>query len=211
MPSLQLHQLRVAAVAKMICDNFNPPAGRAINTNDVLLAALFHDMGNIIKSDLTTFPDFVAPEGLEHWSAIRESFIERYGPDTHKANVVIARELGLPEPAVSLIDGIGFSRVSAIVSGNSFEQKIVEYSDMRVGPLGVLSLDERLLEGRARFIARGVSGKREHYVGDGFEKLFKAAHALEKQIFELTNIAPGVITDSAAVPLIDELRKYPVA
>ena len=47
MPNLQLHQLRVAAVGKLICDNFNPPAGGTVNERGVILARLFSHMGKI--------------------------------------------------------------------------------------------------------------------------------------------------------------------
>ena len=41
MPGLQLHQLRVAAVGKLICEHLKKP----VRTKDVVVACLFHDMG----------------------------------------------------------------------------------------------------------------------------------------------------------------------
>jgi len=73
MPSLSLHQLRVAAVAKLICDSFK----ERIDTNNVVLACLYHDMGNIIKFDLNYFPEFTKPEGLEYWQKIKEDYIKK--------------------------------------------------------------------------------------------------------------------------------------
>ena len=60
MPSLQLHQLRVGAAGKLIAEHFSD----SLDERSVVLACLFHDMGNIIKSDLVTFPDFVEPGGV---------------------------------------------------------------------------------------------------------------------------------------------------
>ena len=67
MPTLQLHQLRVAAVARLVCDHLTHP----INTRDVILACLFHDMGNIIKSNLNHFPEFCEPEGTAYWEKVK--------------------------------------------------------------------------------------------------------------------------------------------
>ncbi len=51
MPNLREHQLRVAAVAAQICDNFNKP----LNKKEIITACLLHDMGNIIKFKLELF------------------------------------------------------------------------------------------------------------------------------------------------------------
>src|SRR3989338_10487921 len=108
MPALQLHQLRVAAVGKLICDNFNPSSGGTVNAHDVILACLFHDMGNILKFNLTYFPEFLEPQGLEFWEAVKAEYKERYGKDQHEASKEIGREIGLSGPVVEIIDAIGF-------------------------------------------------------------------------------------------------------
>ena len=148
MPSLQLHQLRVASVARLVCDNLKIP----IDADNVILACLFHDMGNIIKSDIAYFPEFTKPEGTEYWERMKTEFVETYGTDHHIATASIAKKIGLPARAIELIDGIGYSKMSAIVSSSDLEQKIAEYADTRVGPQGVLSLKKRLAEGRARYL-----------------------------------------------------------
>ena len=100
MPKLQLHQLRVTAVAQTICKVF----AERVDERTVVTACLFHDMGNIIKFDLTKFPDFLEPEGLEHWSQVKKEFEEKYGFDQHAATLMIARELGLSVPVLECID-----------------------------------------------------------------------------------------------------------
>src|SRR3989344_4469655 len=206
MPSLQLHQLRVAAVVKLIADNFTEP----VNKEEVILACLFHDMGNIIKSDLTYFPEFTKPEGVEHWEKIKSEFIQKYGTNHHKANIMIAKDIGLPSKSVTLIDSIGFSQIAYVVEDQSNERKIMQYADIRVGPHGVLSLNERLAEGRKRYNATRKA--RTYYESDDeFMRLERAAEELEKQIATLSRIAPEDITDAAVAPLIEELRNYPVA
>ena len=204
MPNLQLHQLRVAAVGKIICDSINIP----VNERDVILACLFHDMGNIIKSDLTYFPDFIATEGIHYWEGVKADFVTRYGTDSHAANVLIMKEIGLSEKKVALLDASGFSRLSEICANDSWELKTLQYADMRVGPRGVLTLDERLSDGRIRYAAH----KKAYYDTDeGFKKLSSLAHELERQIFAETAIRPEDITDASVAPIIAQLWEYPVS
>ena len=203
MPALQLHQLRVAAVAKLVAEALETK----VNTNHIVLACLFHDMGNIIKMDLKKFPEFRADKGEEVWKKIQASFIEKYGRNAHAGNVAIAKEIGLPEETVALIDGISFSNLDKIVASNSWEQKICEYADTRVGPYGVLSLKERLAEARSRYIESGKS----YYTEEGFSRLSEFAVELEGQIFSNAKLAPSDIDDKAIAPLLDELRKFPIA
>jgi len=205
MPNLQLHQLRVAAVAKLICGNLKQP----VNTNDVVLACLFHDMGNILKSDLATFPEFLEPQGREYWENVKTDFISKYGTNAHEGNVAISRELLLPAEATRYIDGMSFSWMRKTAEGSSFEQKICEYADMRVGPYGVLPMRQRLAEARERYVAAN-SGK-PYYSEDGFKELATFAEQIERQIFQHVSIRPGDITDEALAPLIEELWEYPVS
>src|SRR6185436_9316657 len=119
MPNLQLHQLRVAAVGKLICDNFEEP----INNSDVVLACLFHDMGNIVKFKLEVFPDALQPEGLEYWQKQKEDVIQKYGPEQHEVSEKIAKEIGLPDTVIHIIANSGVRRVPEMVESNSYEWK----------------------------------------------------------------------------------------
>ena len=49
--NLQMHMMRAAAAAELICDNWNGPA---IKKADVIAALLLHDIGNIVKMNLKT-------------------------------------------------------------------------------------------------------------------------------------------------------------
>ncbi|MBI4079915.1 HD domain-containing protein [Candidatus Kaiserbacteria bacterium] len=207
MPSLQLHQLRVAAVAKLICEYFKKP----VNAHDVVLAALFHDMGNILKFDLgKTFPEFLEPEGLEYWQKVKDEFKKRYGSDQHEASLKIAREIGLSAMVVRCVDAVAFAKAEATLQYGLWEEKICEYADTRVGPRGVLPVVERLEEGRKRYEGRsinsGVTEPRER-----FDQLVKAELEIERLIFANTRIKPEDINDAAVEPVIEQLRTYTVA
>ncbi len=204
MPGLQMHQMRVAAVAELVFSHFDQP----LRERTIVLACLFHDMGNLIKSDFAQFPEFLEPQGVEYWQGVKDEFIAKYGNKSHEANVKIAQELQLPPPVVALIDGIGFGSMAKTAAADSWEQKIVEYADCRVGPHGVLSLEERLVSTRERYLSRG---DREYYEEAGFIALKKSAHEIEDQLFAHAQIGPSAINDESAAPIIDRLWEYQVS
>lgn len=200
MPGLALHQLRVAAVGKMICENLDQP----IDENSIVLACLFHDMANIIKSDLVSFPEFLGDKGFDYWSAIKNEMIERYGDVEHHACIAIGREIGLPENVLTLINGVGFGNLETTRDGTSLEQKIVEYADLRVSPYGITSLIERAAEAKARYAKRRQAlGRTE----EKYQRLLEAAIEIERQIFERCTISPTDITEGKAVTHIETLRE----
>ena len=204
-PSLQLHQLRVAAVAKLMCQGFKKPVDERV----VVLACLFHDMGNIIKSDLKYFPEFIEPEGFEHWEKVKREFISKFGPKPHEANVAIAKKIGLPDSSVALIDSISFSKLAEVVADDSHERKIMQYADLRVGPHGILPLTDRIAEGRKRY--NTTRTERSYYESDeGFGGLARAAEELEKQVFAGMRLKPEDVTDTSIAQLIEELWEYTV-
>ena len=197
MPNLQLHQLRVAAVAKMIVENFK----ESLDEKSIVLACLFHDMGNIIKSDLYYFPEFLKPEGLEYWQGVKDQYIKKYGKEEHRATELIAKEIGLPSKSISSLKNIGFSNAGKNEKSDSFEDKICNYSDMRVDPYGVVAMEDRILEGRKRYSLR------KHAIAeDNFESLAKSFRNMEKQIFDKTQIKTYDITNEKIEGMIQELR-----
>lgn len=203
MPSLQLHQLRVASVAKMVCDHFKAP----LDSRSVVLAALFHDMGNIVKFDLTRYPEMVEPEGLAYWEDMKAAYVSKYGTDSHAANLGIGREIGLPENVLDLIDSVSFSRMPETLARGTFEQKITEYADTRVGPYGILSIDERLGDAVARYAHRYAS---EDEARKQYREHALIAKNIEKNVLANTDLAPEDINDESCAPLIDELKHFQV-
>ncbi len=204
MPGLQIHQLRVAAVGKLICEHFREP----IDARSVILACLFHDMGNIIKSDLAVFPEFLAPHPRSYWEEVQREYIERYGDAAHEATISIMREMRLPDDAIALADGVGFSRLAFVRDTSSFEQKVVEYSDLRAGPHGILPMEERLAESRARY--RGRRSWADEGGKDDFARLADAARDIESQLFAQCSIRPEEITDEKIAPIVADLKRYQV-
>src|SRR3989344_3343249 len=99
--NLQEHQLKVAAVASTICNNFK----QKIDKESVITAALLHDMGNIIKFDLGKFPEFLEPEGIEYWQIVQVEFRKKDGEYEHDATYKKAEEIGVNKSVFEIIQG----------------------------------------------------------------------------------------------------------
>lgn len=198
MPSLQLHQLRVAACAQQICESLTVE----IDSHAVIVGCLLHDMANIIKSDLGLFPDFVEPEGVAHWQMVKDHFIARYGTDEHRAAIAICREIGIGEDSITIVDHIGFSQMRETARAPLAIQ-IGEYCDLRVGPHGVISMQARLDEATERYRGKYSDIPRAQ---EEYEVLVAAAYQIEQQIFSQTDIAPQDLTEASAARYFDALR-----
>ncbi len=202
MPSLGLHQLRVAAVAKTICDNFPEP----LDKREILVACLLHDMGNIIKFDLNYFPEHLKPEGLEYWQKVKDEYVEKYGRSEHHATQTIAREAGISERAFLYLCAVGYQNLEHALRDASFEKKICAYADMRVNPYGVCSIEERISEGRNRYAGR----KDKEMSPERLQTLDDALRELERQIFGKMKIKPEDISEEGSKNIIAELEDFKI-
>jgi hypothetical protein len=199
MPGLQEHQLRVAAVAETILENFTQPlSGR----DKIVKACLLHDIGNIIKFNLGKLPEFLEPLGLKYWQGVQAEFVLRYGKDEHAASIQIAREMKMPERVLELIESIGFSQGLSNAKTNDWAKKICAYSDMRVAPKGLVSLEARLDDLRVRY-NQGQSNFQVRQFED-------ALREIEKQIFKHCNIRPEDITEVKVSKVADKLKVWRV-
>lgn len=200
-PNLQLHLLRVAAVAAAICHNWKGPA---IDTGSILAACLLHDIGNIVKADYDRFPDLFPEEmkNLGYWKAVQEEVRQKHGQDDLEATVAMAEAIGADRKIVDLIRAKQFVKNRDIAASQNWESKIAAYSDQRVGPHGVLPLEERFSEARRRY--RGVqyaSVNRPDY-----DVLTQSAYDIESQISGNCAIRLADISDESIEPMLAELR-----
>ena len=200
MPNLQMHMLRVAAVASMICDNFDEPLPK----EEIITLCLLHDMGNIIKSNFEYFPEFNGPEGKEYWQNVKDEYIKKYGSDEEEAHGKIMEELGLDKRLILLAKRIDFGLACEYCVINDAKMKIVNYADWRVSPYGILSFEGRMEDGKKRYKLKTQADENER------EKLIICSKEIEKQIFAKCKIKPEDINDATAEPVISELRKFVV-
>lgn len=198
MQNLQLHQLRVAAVAKILCDNLTVP----VDTENVVRGALLHDMGNIIKFDLGIFPESVEPEGRPYWENVKKEYIEKYGSDEHEASIHIIREITGSERMQELVETVDFAHIDERQETHDSGMKIIGYADNRVCPVGVVPLQDRKDDAAKRYSTRFDLDLQTRY--------YAAMEKVEAQIAEHSRIDPKSIDDEMVAPVIEELKTWQV-
>jgi len=199
-PNLQRHMLWVAAIATIICDNFEEPLPK----EDIVTACLLHDMGNIVKYELGYFPEFMEPQGLAYWQNVQNEFREKYSADEHKITFLIAKELGLSDRIVELASGNGFQLLCMCRDSEDIPMKMMHYCDNRVGPYGILSYDERMEEAKNRYKNR----KDNNLTEEERQKFVACGRDIEKQIFAKCKIKPEDINDETVKPIIEKLKDF---
>ena len=204
MPNLRLHQLRVAAVARTLAQALGA------DVDVVTKAGLLHDMGNIMKADFSQFPpEFYGDHDISYWQDVQADCACRFGADEHIATAAIARDIGVSENIIALMDGMGFSKSSHILNEGSLELQILEYADQRVAPYGIVSMMERLQEGHERYKAR----VRSDYGEDDrrFEENLETLQELERKLFSGLAITPSSLTEESLSSTMDSLRSFVIA
>ncbi len=201
MPNLQLHHFRVAAVAIQICESLDIDTDR----QSIIAACLLHDMGNIIKFKLEYFPEFLEPEGLKYWQDVQNEYLNKYGKDEHIATIRIIEEMGMNKKIIDFVNDVGFSRACDLSRVKDLERKICTYADFRVSPKSVVSIKERLIEGKKRYAGREV----DVTSSERFERE-ECMKMIEKQIFSNSNIVPKDITDESVLKNIELLKNFEI-
>ena len=206
-PWLQLHQLRVAAVGKIVAQSM---AGADVQT--VIRACLLHDMGSIVKFDFSSdigLEQFYEAKGVDYWIGIQKEFRAKYGEKEHEATDAILRELGVTDNVRILVGSSGLAKVRDILEHGSTELQILEYADQRVGLHGVLPLVERLADMKKRYSPRW--GK-DSYIAREQQFDTSAANVLllEPTLQRHSSIQLANINDAVVTPLLDELRAFKI-
>lgn len=186
-PNLADHQLTVASVANVICEHTNKG-----NLHRIVLACLLHDMGNIIKFNLDKSIPGADIDDIEYWKEVQQRFVEKYGNDEHAATLAIVRDIGVDDGVIELIDAVGFRHSIDTLNSGDVSKMIAGYSDMRVAPHGVVSLEERLSDLTKRY---GSTDDREQYN--------QAFRQIETLIFADTKVGPEAVDQL----LVDEKKK----
>lgn len=190
--------LRVAAIGDQISQNFTCP----INRNLVVKTLLLHDMGNILKFKFTT-NTMLADEDkskVDFYKKVKKEFIKKYGTHTDKATLKILQELNVDPKVIQVCKESHGNQFDNFIKEPKWEEKVCFYSDMRVGPFGVLNLINRF----DNLIKRNP--KHQKYL----KKLSKKSQGLEKILNQKTKIDITQISDSDIKPLIAKLKNFEI-
>ncbi|MCL5667058.1 MAG: HD domain-containing protein [Patescibacteria group bacterium] len=208
MPQQAEHQFRVAAVADYIVKNIARSVPVALDSEAIIKACLLHDMGNLVKFDFNytreKFLGLIDVKTLPYWEQTQREFRKKYGTNSHQATMKIIEDLGIGGRVKELVNCIGFTTGKANAESGDFGKKICAYSDMRVEPHGVVSLEERFRGLRERY--------RNHPTDTGSkrEEFEQALREIEKQIFNQAEIKPEQVKNQAIAPLAEKLRDFEI-
>lgn len=172
-PNLQEHMLTVTKVALFIVDHWT---GSKLDKDRIKKAALVHDLGNIVKFDFVTHSEFLEDEQkrVEYWKEKQREVIEKYGSDDHEATKMMLNELGFGSDSIEVVSSKSFGNSVAVKNSNNWDLKILLYSDLRVLPWGVGTLEERF---------KDISERMTQYnKRPDLDNLFQACRDIEKEI-----------------------------
>ena len=161
-PNLQDHMFRVAAVGAYISDHWREPT--YLDRAAIVTALLFHDMGNIIKYDFKHSHLMGEREAgrIDFWKKIQKEFSLKYNNDEHVATTAIAKEVNIECRAIEILQSMGSSKLQNSIESKDWSVKVASYSDFRVDPLGVVTVDKRFDDIVLRYRGRAhVLGKIE--------------------------------------------------
>ncbi|MDQ6985524.1 MAG: hypothetical protein Q9M91_01815 [Candidatus Dojkabacteria bacterium] len=205
--NLRYHQYQVAAVTKIIVESIMSVDEKL--RNSLIKVALTHDMANILKFDLEKYPETTEPEGLEYWRNIKNEYKKKYGDDEHNATVSIAKEIGLNEFEIDLLNTVGFSQGPTNLAKGDITYMIVGYADARVNFGSIVSIDERFEKTLAR--------KKANYASQGKaldESIYNEQHnsfrKIEELIFKSSEILSKDIDDNKVSSYIDSLKSFEI-
>ncbi len=195
MPQLETHMLRVAGVGQIVAKNWAVPCDTEFITN----LCLVHDLGNIVKFDLSekfNQNKFGMIENIGKWREVQKKYIQKYGENAQTATINILTEAKLEQYIEPLIkeEVLYFAEaVPTELDQANLASVILMYADCRVTPGGVCSYRER------------IDDLRERYGGVKTETWYDWTYSFEKWMQENTKIDLNSITEEAVKPLFDEL------
>lgn len=176
---IRKHMAQVSKVAAQIANAYEK-AGFTLDIDSIIKAALLHDALKVctIKDfDPDNFPQEVTDEDKLKWTELREKY---RGVSDAKVMCKLLTERG--ESKIAQI--IKQHDFDCILEGfESLDAKIHYYADKRVKHDQIVSLKERLRDGRVRYPASQNDSKRITQIED-------AVFELEKQLFKKINLEP---------------------
>jgi len=176
-PNLQDHMITVTKVSRFISSHWTQ---KNLNINQLILAALLHDLGNIVKFDFDNHPEFLGKEmsNISFWKQEQQLVISKYGNDDHIVTKTMLEEIGIEKNVIEVILGKSFGNTLDILKSDNFLSKILLYSDLRVLPMGIGPLKKRIEDIKSRL--KKYKNRQD---------LFDASFLIEKQIQDNMDIS----------------------
>ncbi len=189
------HMKKVAAVALLLGQRI-VQSGKEVDLTVLRQAALLHDVMKLCdfeKLDIEHFEQNITADDIHFWTAMQKS----------------CSHIGHVEAAYNMLMEIGEEKLAVIVRKHRFdgliderdkpvtwEEKILYYADKRVLHDSIVSISNRLADGRERYFPDGNLPENDHLVE-------KAIYKLEKEICTAAGTKPEDITEKAATPFLE--------
>ncbi|MBP9816181.1 hypothetical protein KBD09_03015 [Candidatus Woesebacteria bacterium] len=204
-PILQKHMYTVAALGTHIASSVKDSSLR-IEKDVITEALLLHDMGNIVKFDLSR-PGLLKEDELDYWRNIQAQFVEKYGKGDHDATILVLRELGVSNMIIHFMELSKSIEAALSAIERDMNFAIMFYADFRVGPYGILPLDARIDDLLVRYKDRV-----EHFWSqeEKAEQMRTTMKKVEAKLQKHCSISVKDIEDADVAFILTALSSYPI-
>lgn len=203
-PNLQRHMYRVAAVGIMITKAFHHK--EKINCDVITQVLTLHDIGKIVHFDFINSQYLLEEEAgnVQYWIGVQNKFIEKFGNEEHKALLTIAREIGVSNMVLKLLDQFGSMSVKYKVESDDWHLRVCTYADFRISPFDVVSIRERFDELTIRYKKTGHTSTEILQLKEDSQQCLK----LELELQKLVDISLSTITNDSVTQYVHTLPYY---
>ena len=140
--------LRVAGLGWMVVNAWTGPK---LDKDSIIQTLLFHDIAKPVTFDLSKQAEFgLSSDRLEKLKQDTNYLVHHYGSDEHQVALKIFQEIGLSPESQRLIENLEWHYTDDLIKKNDLSALITIYSDMRIGPQGLLLIKQRVLELHSR-------------------------------------------------------------
>lgn len=143
----------------------------------------------------------------QKFAKIRKEYINQYGKDDHKINIIIGKQEGLTDEEIDILDRKQLRKNKEIRDSDNYILKICAYCDQRVSPNGVDSLKGRLEELQERHKNNSNGSMHDPKVA---KQLTKYALEIEEQVMKQCTLSKDSINDTSIAPYVEKLKEYNV-
>jgi HD domain-containing protein len=189
--SLQKHMLRVASLASILLENW---IGKRVDKVDIIRACSLHDIAKPITFDLAKQAEYgMSEDQVERLKHLQSQLKARYGAQEHNATIGICKDVGCNPNTIKFVDNLEWKYIPRWLMAKDIESLIPIYCDMRIGPKGILTLQERLDDMKKR---RDV---------DDYEQNIENGKAVEIEIKKSVDIDINFIVDEQLIQYFGSL------
>jgi hypothetical protein len=157
---LRQHMADTVAVARLVAERGDARLQSVARSVEIAMA--LHDVGNVVKGGSDGAVSLAVlhepEETRERWTLYTAYMRARYGHDDHRATAAIHAELGVRAWVTELVERKASRNLPLIVARSDPADLLALYADMRAGPHGPVSIEERHREAVARYAGTAREG-----------------------------------------------------